>query len=254
MLAFAEVPCEGQRGEVARRSVSISVRFHQIQPWAVLPSKCHVDRGAARERSEVYMKYFRYVRAERRPEYCPPWVMGQELGWRIHSPVDITFTELPQIEIAADADPEAAAQAANRPELWKRERSHLAVGKNSWLHLYQFQTDRGWENMFSPNGVGTVEWRLGWGIDVPRGYFLLVLPSDLPGSLPVPIGVISSTVIRRLTSQGGMSLAMRPPVTPVTIERGQEIARLVLLHADSLQGVAEHGSPAADDLGKESVD
>ena len=33
--------------------VAISVQFYKAQPWAVLPSKVQVDRGAARERAET---------------------------------------------------------------------------------------------------------------------------------------------------------------------------------------------------------
>jgi len=225
--------------------VAISVQFYKAQPWAVLPSKVQVDRGAARERAETYLKHFRFIRAERRPENCPPWVMGTEIGWRVRSPVDVDFTELRQVEIDASSDPAEAAKAVNRPELWGRERSHLAVGKNSWLHLYQFQTERGWENMFTPNGAGTVEWRLGWGAVLPRGYFFLILPSDPAGPLGVPAGVMTSTVVNRLSSQGGMSLAVHPPPTPVSVTRGQEIARIIPLHADSLQAVAHYGAPPA---------
>lgn len=233
--------------------MTISVRFHKMQPWAILPAKLEVDRSAARETAEIYLKSFRYARAERRPEQCPPWVMGTELGWRVHSPVDIDFTELPQIEIDAGADAEMAAKAANRPELWTRERSHLAVGKTSWLRLYQFQTERGWENMFIPNGAGSVEWRLGWGADIPRGYFFLILPGSQFGPLEVPIGVMSSTVVSRLTAQGGMSLAVRPPAAPVRVTRGEEIARIIVLHADSLQAAAEYEMTSASKSDQEPV-
>jgi hypothetical protein len=204
--------------------VPLSVRFHQLQPWAIPPSKIRIDRSAARQDADLYRESFRYIRAERRAEHCSPWVMGQELGWRVQSPVDITFTELDQIEVDVDTDPEVAAKVANRSELWNRDRSHLAVSKTSWLHLYQFSTARGWENMFMPNGAGTVEWRLGWAMDLPRGYFLLVLPCDPPGLLPVPTGVMSSTTTTRMSAAGGMSIAVHPPAGPVTIRRGQEIA------------------------------
>jgi hypothetical protein len=217
----------------------MTLRFSQLQPWAIMPGKFQVDRVGARNRADLYRQSFRYVRAERRPEHCAPWVMGQELGWRVHSPVDVTLTPLEQIEVEADADPEGAATAANRHELWKRERSHLAVGRNSWLHLFQFKTGLGWENMFMPNGAGTIEWRLGWAADVPRGYFLLVMPADPPGPVEVPTGILSSTITGKMSTAGGASIAVRP-AAPSAICRGQEIARLVLLHAASLQATADY--------------
>jgi hypothetical protein len=161
--------------------------------------------------------------------------MGQELGWRIPSPIDVTLSPLDQVEVASDGDPRAAANAAARAELWQRERSTLAVDRTSWLHLYQFRTEAGWENMFLPNGAGSVEWHLGWNVDLPRGYFLLVTPLETtPEGLDIPTGVISSTVCGRMNHGNGFGIAVRP-TQPVTITRGQHIARIVLLHADSLQ-------------------
>ncbi|MET7694377.1 hypothetical protein ABZT06_41650 [Streptomyces sp. NPDC005483] len=112
-----------------------------------------------------------------------------------------------------------------------------------WLHLHQFRTPRGWENMFLPNGAGTVEWRLGWAADVPRGYFLLVMP--LPGleGLEVPVGILTSTVIARMAQDNGVSIAVRPTDRAV-VRRGQPLARIVLLHADSLQAKGVYESEA----------
>ncbi|MEU4999364.1 hypothetical protein [Streptomyces sp. NPDC021622] len=212
----------------------VEVPFRQLQPWAVLPSKHQVDRQRSRSDAAVYRENFRFVRAERRPEHCAPWVMGQELGWRVHSPVDIDFTPLDQIELDGISEPEAAGRAANRTELWQREKTHLAVEKTSWLHLHQFSTPRGWENMFLVNGAGSVEWRMGWTADVPRGYFLLVLPLDSAEGLDVPVGILSSSITARMATEHGLSIAVRP-TAQVSIRRGQPIARIVLLHADSLQ-------------------
>ncbi|MEU2959007.1 hypothetical protein ACFWQ1_25305 [Streptomyces albidoflavus] len=213
----------------------VDVRFHQLHPWALPPQQHQVNRQPSRTKARLLRENFRYTRAERQPEHCAPWVMGQELGWRVLSPADISFTPLDQIELDAVEDPEGAGRAANRTELWQREKSHLAVEKTSWLHLHQFKTARGWENMFLVNGAGTVEWRLGWGIDVPRGYFLLIVPSEqTPTGLEVPTGILSNTATSRMSQENGLSIAVRP-TAPVAVRRDQEIARIVLLHADSLQ-------------------
>ncbi|MDA5147331.1 hypothetical protein PEM37_38105 [Streptomyces sp. AD681] len=215
----------------------MEVPFRQIQPWALVPSKYEVDRQRSRSDAAVYRENFRFVRAERRPEYCAPWVMGRELGWQVLSPVDITFTPLDQIELDGVTEPEAAGRAVNRTELWQREKSHLAVEKSSWLHLHQFSTPRGWENMFLVNGAGTVEWRMGWTADVPRGYFLLILPLEGATGLEVPVGILSSSITARMAKEHGLSIAVKPTAT-TTVRRGQPIARIVLLHADSLQAKA----------------
>ena len=212
----------------------VDVRFRQLHAWSLLPAKHAVDRQSSRATAAVYRENFRFVRAERRPEHCAPWVMGKELGWEVASPVDVAFSPLDQIELDGVTDPEAADRAANRTELWQREKSHLAVEKTSWLHLHQFSTARGWENMFLVNGAGSVEWRLGWAAEIPRGYFLLVLPLEGVADLEVPVGILSSTVLTRASQEHGVSIAVRP-TAPVNVRRGQPIARVVLLHADSLQ-------------------
>src|SRR5215211_5001410 len=128
--------------------MATTVTFRKLFPWAIVPRAATVDRAAARAEATVYRDSFRFVRKERRAAHCAPWVMGHELGWRIVSPVDVAFTPLDQIELDGGNDPEGAANAVNRAELWKRERSHLAVEKTSWLHLHQFDANGRWENMF----------------------------------------------------------------------------------------------------------
>jgi hypothetical protein len=203
-----------------------------MHPWAVLPRKWTSDLVAAREQRQLYRDHFRYVRAERRREFCAPWVLGQELGWRVASPVDITIGPLPQTEIDPGDAPQDAVRAAGRSELWMRERTGLAVERPEWLHLYQFGQKGHWENMFLPNGQGSVEWRLGWNVEPPDGYAVLVMPSDALPALGVLVGVLTSATLQR-KRVGGFSLPICPR-QEVTISRGQEIARIVLLHPDSI--------------------
>jgi hypothetical protein len=160
--------------------------------------------------------------------------MGQEAGWRVLSPIDVTLSPLEQSEVLTDRnEAKSAVAAANKSEIWTRNDSSLAVHKTNWLHLYQHQTESGWENMFLPNGVGTVEWKLGWAAEIPKGYFLMVMPEpESPPEIEVPIGILSSTVVSRLKT--GLSLAIRP-MKQVHVTRGQPIARLMLLHSESLQ-------------------
>jgi len=115
------------------------VEFRAIQPWALLPRTAVVDHEAARERAKVYREHFRYVRAERQPEFCAPWVLGQEIGWRVVSPIDVTLGPLPQIEIDPGDAPETAVRAVAMSQMWQRERTALTVQRPSWLHLYQFR-------------------------------------------------------------------------------------------------------------------
>lgn len=61
----------------------------------------------------------------------------------------------------------------------------------------------------------------------------------------MPTGVLSSTAINRMNAAGGISLALRP--TDLALSQGQEIARMIVLHADSLQTAAQYADDNAAD-------
>jgi hypothetical protein len=103
-----------------------------------------------------------------------------------------------------------------------------------WLHQYQFREGEGWGSMFVPNGQGTVEWRQGWIPKDTGEHSIMIFPSeDLP-DLGVLVGVLTPAVVSRLGTTG-FSVACNPQRT-LRIDRGQEIARLVLVGPESLRG------------------
>ncbi|MFE5301825.1 hypothetical protein [Streptomyces sp. NPDC056632] len=66
---------------------------------------------------------------------------------------------------------------------------------------------------------------------------VMPLPDQAPGALRVPQGVIPAKAVNSMASRGGMSIAVEPQRS-VTAHRGQEVARIVLLHPDSLRAAA----------------
>jgi hypothetical protein len=128
--------------------------------------------------------------------------------------------------------PEAAVRAASMSEMWQRERSALTVQRTPWLHLFQFRHGDQWENMFIPNGAATVEWRMGWAIDGVEDGAIMVFPSEAKPDLGVHVGVLTAAVLRRMTAPG-FSVPISPS-GPVTVRRGEEIARIVYLRPESL--------------------
>jgi hypothetical protein len=222
------------------------VEVAPLTEWAILPSKPQVDRRGPREESALLERSFRYHRRFRYPEACPPWVMGQELGWRIASPVTVTLTPLDDVQVAAgeDPDPREAARLLGREDFWRRSTGYIATSRNDWLRVFQYLcADGAWEGMFLPNGSGSVEWRLGWRIRIPADAFLLVTSLDESPGMTVPTGVLTAKQTNRTWDGGGFSIAVRPDRT-VTVHRGQPIARLVLLGRESLQatlGRAQEG-------------
>ncbi|MDG4817008.1 MULTISPECIES: hypothetical protein [unclassified Micromonospora] len=223
----------------------VEVAFTQVQPWALVPQPHRVDRKAARDERDLYQDHFRYKRITRLPVECPPWVLGQELGWMIRSPVTMRMTPVEDIDFSMpeEEDLRPVASKIGRSELWRRGTDWIATRDTDWLRFHDFQTSAGWESMFLPNGYGTVEWRLGWSVRVPDRYFVLVIGGPI-AELEVPVGVIPAKTVNAMTSQGGFSIAVAPR-HPVSIRRGDPIARLVLLHPDSLQAAV--AAPEASD-------
>jgi hypothetical protein len=213
------------------------IRFIRLHDWAVLPRKRALDIDAARAKAKVYQEHFRYVRARRQAEFCSSWVLGQEYGWRVHSPVDVTLDRLDQVEVEPDDTPAEAVRAAAMSEVWVRQGTALALNRPPWLHLYEFRHRGGWESMFIPNGQGTVEWRLGWTIEGLESQSVMVFPSEQRPDLGVQMGILTPATMRRLSTIG-LSIAISPR-SAVSIKRGDEIARVALVHPESLKTRAE---------------
>lgn len=215
------------------------VTFRPLQPWALLPVKPRIDRATARAERDTYQASFRYLRIPRLPADCPPWVLGQELGWSVRCPLTLTMKPLDDIGFAVPdrEDPHHTGRRLGGAGMWQRGENWIAARDADWLHLGDHRsTNGGWEGMFVPNGQGTLEWRLGWAATIPTGTFLMVMPppDGAPAGLQVPVGVIPAKAVNNMTDRGGMSIAIRPD-QPVTVHRGQDIARIVLLHPDSLR-------------------
>ncbi|MEV7835489.1 hypothetical protein AB0P12_33475 [Streptomyces subrutilus] len=225
------------------------VTFRPLRPWALPPDKPRIDRAAARAERDAYRESFRYLRVPRLPADCPPWVLGQELGWSVRSPLTLTMKPLADIGFAVPEgeDPHRAGRRLGGAGMWQRGQEWIAARDADWLHLGDHRGATGdWEGMFVPNGQGTLEWRLGWAATLPAGTFLMVmpLPDHAPDALRVPVGVIPAKAVNAMAERGGMSIAVRPE-QPVTVHRGQEIARIVLLHPDSLRTTARTDPPEA---------
>jgi hypothetical protein len=213
-------------------------RFHD---WAILPTKNHVDRVGPREDARLAEAHFRFHRQFRYAEACPPWVLGQQWGWQIASPVAITIGPLDDVQVALgdEAELQEAGRLLGRADFWRRGDGYLATGRNNWVRAYQYRgSSGGWEGMFLPNGQGTVEWRLGWAMRIPEDTFALVTGLDDDAGFTIPTGMLTARQANRGWEDTGFSIALRPD-RPVTLTRGQPIARVALLTRDCLQAVME---------------
>jgi len=213
----------------------MQVTFNKLRTWAIVPDEPQVDRQASRSERDLLAQEFRYSRVARLPADCPPWVMGQQLGWLIRSPITVRMSPIEDVEFSLPdgEDLRTVAQRLQVNEMWQRDEHWIATPGASWMRRFDFQGEDGWEGMFLPNGSGTVEWRLGWALTIPERYFLLVMGagSDV---VDVPLGILPAATVNRMAGRGGFSLAVRPTISG-TVNRGDTVARIVLLHQDSLQ-------------------
>lgn len=211
----------------------VELTARSLYPWAILPEKVRVDRTESRDRQISYA-HFRWLRALRQREDCAPWRLGQEIGWYVRSPIDVQLTPLDDLQFEASPDElDQISAFSGRPEFWQRNGFYIATRRSDWLRLFQFEGAAGWENMFVPNGGGSVEWRLGWAVNVPSAYFILILPAEGCDGLDVPIGVLAPSALSRM-AQTGFSIAVQP-VEAVKIRRGQAVARIVLVSGEALR-------------------
>jgi hypothetical protein len=224
----------------------VDVRFDALRPWALVPEAPLVNRREARHERDLYRDHFRYKRIARLPVDCPPWILGQELGWIIRSPVAVTMSPIGDVEfdVPAEEDLRSVGRKIHRTEMWRRDDAWIATTDTEWMRFYDYATPGdGWESMFVPNGSGTVEWRLGWAVRIPERYFLMVMGIGRPG-LDVPVGVLAAKTLNGMAERGGISIAVGPTVR-TELSRGDPVGRLVLLHPDSLRSTTTVASAAS---------
>lgn len=219
--------------------MAVSIEVRKLHPWALLPEKQHIDKLPSRDEAALLEANFRYHRKARAKEFCPPWVLGQELGWQLLSPVTIDFSPVDDVQVAADADPAEAGRLLDVTEFWLRGSTFMAAPRNSWIRSFQYRgREGGWEAMFLPNGEGTVEWHLGWAARIPDDYFLMVSSLDDSSGLEIPTGVMTAKQVNRTWDGVGISVAIKP-ITTHRVTRGEPFARVALVHRDTLQAKLE---------------
>lgn len=210
------------------------IEVRRIQDWALLPHKQRIERADGREEAAHLARDFRYHRAFRRPEACPPWVLGQEAGWVLPAPITVELGPFQDAQIGPDEDLATAGRLLGMGEFWRRGDGYIGAERTSWLRSYQYRgKDDAWEAMFVPNGQGTAEWHLGFALRIPPEYLLLITGCDDQDGFSIPTGLLTERQVNK-SWDSGFSIAIRP-TTPTPVHRGDPVARMMLLHRDSLQ-------------------
>lgn len=216
----------------------MQVHFRQMFPWALLPYKMKIDSKKDIEKAQIYSQSFRWLRCARTASQCWPWRLSQEIGWVVPCPVDVCMLPIDDIETKYDPDDmDFFSNATGDIEIWQREQNALVIRTNSWIKMYQYRTKSGWNPMFLPNGQNSIEWQMGWGADISEDTFIMIQPLNNRCDIEILPGILDRNSVHRLGESTGISLAVRP-LCKVNLQRGEPIARLILLHADSLKAKA----------------
>lgn len=217
----------------------MKITFTKNYNWAILPKKkkYHISEYDHRD---LYDSNFRWVRKTRQKELCMPWRIGNELGWYILSPIDILMSPVDDVEIHLDEkELEDTQKFLGFKNLWKRDDSYISVS-NDWMKLYQYRGVNGnWEAMFIPNGEGSIEWRLGFSIKIPKGYSLLLCPIEGAEKYEIPFGLLPEKYVNEMSSGDGISIAITPKVK-FQLSRGEPFARIILIENETINAECEN--------------
>jgi hypothetical protein len=87
--------------------------------------------------------------------------------------------------------------------------------------------------MFLPNGEGSLEWRLGFEVECPEGFAVLVQDASQFGFRALP-ALLTSSLVNRMNATAGFSIALRPE-NEIRIARGDPIAFLYAIGGETLR-------------------
>lgn len=217
--------------------MTLSVKVSPSYPWAVIPQQVKDYGNGHREERKLLEEHFKYYKDFRNESNCPPWVIGQRVGFEVLSPVSVNMTEIRDLQFSSEEDPQQIAKIFALTDFWARPGGYIGVSRNSWIRSFVYRNlENQWQSMFIPNGHGTIEWHLGIQVSIPDGYYLQI--SNHPASnLTIPSGILTKKQLEHQNTTGGMSLAIEPRHTQIM--RMDPIAKITLLHRDSIQAQLE---------------
>jgi hypothetical protein len=213
----------------------MALQFSKIFPWAILPIKEKVNASLFDEEDQIMHDNLRWFRKMRVREHCRSWKMSSELGYVVKSPISCSISPFIDFELESSIDPDELkvfASVSGVNQFWNRPGLSIGIEGGEWLKLYQFKHDQKWNTFFVPNGEGTVEWHLGFKIELPAHHFILVLPYDYNSAYSIPYGILDSKTLSRLNSDLGMSIALKP-LQKTQIARGTPLARIIPITQES---------------------
>lgn len=150
------------------------VSFNRLIKAAILPEKEKVVPKIQPDEEA------RWLKTRRVKGMCWPYRSAKELGWTIHSPIDVDIQPLTEIQTTLENPEEFSRlkQLSNMDEWVQKDDVLLGVKPSTWYKIHEYGYDGRFRSMFIPNGEGTLEWRQGWSVDIADDYMLLIWPLE----------------------------------------------------------------------------
>ncbi len=202
-----------------------TITFRRLIQTAILPEKEKLAKP------ELLDREARWIKNRRVKGVCWPYRSAKELGWTLYSPVDVAIHPLSEIQTTMDKPEEFARlkQLTDMDEWVQKDDILLGVKPSSWYKIHEYEYEGRYRSMFIPNGEGTLEWRLGWSVDIPDDHLLLIQPIEMKDArFIVHPGLLMGTSVQSVQQHLGLPIAFEP-LQPCKIIRGEPLAKLFVL-------------------------
>ncbi|WP_391573411.1 hypothetical protein [Cohnella sp.] len=202
-----------------------TITFRRLIQTAILPEKEKLAKP------ELLDREARWIKNRRVKGVCWPYRSAKELGWTLYSPVDVAIHPLSEIQTTMDKPEEFARlkQLTDMDEWVQKDDILLGVKPSSWYKIHEYEYEGRYRSMFIPNGEGTLEWRLGWSVDIPDDHLLLIQPIEMKDArFIVHPGLLMGTSVQSVQRHLGLPIAFEP-LQPCKIIRGEPLAKLFVL-------------------------
>ncbi|HFK1754518.1 TPA: hypothetical protein ACGXP3_005003 [Bacillus cereus] len=205
------------------------IKFIKMNEWAILPEKNIL------ENREIYHgDDLRWIKNNRIKGACWPYKMAHDLGWIIKSPIDIQLEPVEEVQVQCEDYELQELGAQLNIDFWvRREKTFLGIKPDGWFRVHQAKVNGNWQSLLIPNGEYTFEWRLGWGIKIPKDFVVMILPVDGNDGFVVHPGILTEKSLDKFNEGLGFSLAFEPK-KKTFIKRGTPLAKIIIFHNSAL--------------------
>lgn len=201
------------------------VKFIKLTDWTLLPIKERVTN------EWIDDKDIRWIKNRRVKGACWPYKMAKEIGWTVFSPIDVEIQPVTEMQVECKDQSELEElRSLTGIDFWvKREQVYIGVKPDGWFRVHQAKVNDVWQCMFIPNGEGSFEWKLGWGIEIPDEYVLLFQPLENQMDFILHPGLLTAKSLHKFNMGLGLPIAFEPKISKI-IRRGDPIAKLLVIH------------------------